>query len=56
MMMRVLLDGEAVEGETPTIWRKDWTAMLIVSIIVECIGCGCMYKCLYRRDRDTTTI
>ena len=28
MMMRVLLDGEAEEGETPTIWRKDWGAII----------------------------
>jgi hypothetical protein len=52
MMMRVLLDGEAEEGETPTIWRKDWTAMLIVPINFEWIGCGCVYKCLDRWDRD----
>jgi hypothetical protein len=30
MMMRVLLLGEAVEGEAPTIWRKDWTAIVEV--------------------------
>ena len=28
MMMRVLLLGVAEEGETPTIWRKDWTAIV----------------------------
>jgi hypothetical protein len=44
MMMRVLLLGVAEEGETPTIWRKDWTAMLIVSMNFGCIGCGCIYK------------
>lgn len=27
-MTRVLLEGEAVEGPAPTIWRKDWTAIV----------------------------
>jgi hypothetical protein len=43
--------GEAVEGEAPTIWRKDWTAMIAYCEGIESLGlgldvCGYMYRLL----------
>lgn len=50
MMIRVLLTGEAEEGEAPTIWRKDWTAIAVV--VVQFVS-GKRYKEVTTKRSDT---